>query len=259
VIHPRRVREFYEINTDGTKHLIAAAAAGGVSRIVATSSNSPAGASRDAGMIFDETTPSRPYLAYGKSKHLMEEALRAADTAGAVQTVIVRPCWYYGPEQPPRQTTFFRMIKDGKAPLVGKGRALRSMSYVDNVALGLLLAAASPKAAGSTYWIADERPYPMREIIDTIEDVLQRDFKIEVAGKRMNLPNVASDVAYMADAALQAAGLYHQKLHVLGEMNRTIACSIDKARSELGYQPRVGLREGMRRSIEWCLANGQPI
>ena len=55
------------------------------------------------------------------------------------------------------------------------------------------------------------------------------------------------------------AGLYQQKLHVLSEMNKTIACSIAKARAQLGYQPDVELREGMRRSIEWCLANGQEI
>jgi nucleoside-diphosphate-sugar epimerase len=42
-------------------------------------------------------------------------------------------------------------------------------------------------------------------------------------------------------------------------MNKTIACSVDKARTELGYEPGVELREGMRRSIRWCLENGQQI
>jgi nucleoside-diphosphate-sugar epimerase len=42
-------------------------------------------------------------------------------------------------------------------------------------------------------------------------------------------------------------------------MNKTIACSVARAESELGYRPRVELREGMRRSIDWCLANGQQI
>jgi nucleoside-diphosphate-sugar epimerase len=51
-------------------------------------------------------------------------------------------------------------------------------------------------------------------------------------------------------------GLYHQKIHVLSEMNKTIACSIDKARRELGYAPVVELEEGMRRSLAWCLAEG---
>jgi len=50
--------------------------------------------------------------------------------------------------------------------------------------------------------------------------------------------------------------MYHQKIHVLSEMNKTIACSIEKAKKELGYIPMVGLEEGMRRSIAWCQAKG---
>jgi nucleoside-diphosphate-sugar epimerase len=133
------------------------------------------------------------------------------------------------------------------------------MSYVDNTSLGLLLAAATDQAAGQTYWIADERPYTMNEIVDTVEELLEREFGLEVAHDRMRLPSVASEVALAVDATLQRVGLYHQKVHVLSEMNKTIACSVAKARSELGYRPAIELREGMRRSIEWCIANGQEI
>jgi nucleoside-diphosphate-sugar epimerase len=42
-------------------------------------------------------------------------------------------------------------------------------------------------------------------------------------------------------------------------MNQTIACSIDKAKKELGYDPEINLTEGMRRSIKWCLDNGVKI
>ena len=66
-------------------------------------------------------------------------------------------------------------------------------------------------------------------------------------------------MARLGDAALQRLGLYNQKIHVLSEMNQTIACSIEKAASELGYTPTVSLCEGMRASIEWCLANGLSI
>jgi len=46
---------------------------------------------------------------------------------------------------------------------------------------------------------------------------------------------------------------------VLGELGATIACTIDRAREELGYVPHVALREGMTRSVRWCLAHGQAI
>lgn len=259
VIHPRRVRELYEINTEGTHHLLAAATAAGVRRVVATSSNSPAGVSRDPHELFDESSPYRPYMSYGRSKKLMEDALNAAQEQGALEAVIVRPCWFYGPEQPPRQSTFFTMIREGKAPIVGDGECRRSMSYVDNAALGLLLAAARPEAAGETYWIADERPYSMNEIVDTVEQLLESEFGMSVAHDRMRLPSLAGEVALACDWVIQRAGLYQQKVHVLSEMNKTIACSVTKARDELGYRPGIELREGMRRSIQWCLENGQEI
>jgi len=126
------------------------------------------------------------------------------------------------------------------------------MAYLTNLAQGLILAAATPRATGQTYWVADERPYSMNEIIDTIERLLETEFGQTCAHKRMRLPGLASEVALMIDATLQAAGLYHQKIHVLSEMNKTIACSVDKAKRELGYAPSVALEEGMRRSLrDW--------
>ncbi|GIU90791.1 MAG: hypothetical protein KatS3mg010_1890 [Acidimicrobiia bacterium] len=58
---------------------------------------------------------------------------------------------------------------------------------------------------------------------------------------------------------LQAAGRYVQAVHVLGELKDTIACDISRARSELGYEPRVTLLEGMRASVRWCIERGVPI
>src|SRR4051794_19382809 len=259
VIHPRRVRELFEINVEGSRNLIAAAQAAGARRIVATSSNSPAGAARDPSVVFDESTPYRPCMGYGRSKKLMEDDLNAANASGAIETVILRPCWFYGPTQPARQTEFFRMIRHGKAPIVGTGEARRSMSYVDNTSLGLLLAAASDRAAGETYWIADERPYSMNEIVGTVEEVLATDFAMDVDGGRMKLPSVTSEVASGVDTVLQKTGLYQQRMHVLRTLNKTIACSVRKAREQLGYRPAVELREGMRRSVQWCLEHGRQI
>jgi nucleoside-diphosphate-sugar epimerase len=151
------------------------------------------------------------------------------------------------------------MIKEGKGPIIGDGNNLRSMSYLDNLAQGLLLSAFVPQAAGEIFWIADDKPYSMLQIIDTIEFLLEKEFGIPVAHKRLKLPGLVSDIAEIADATLQAAGLYNQKIHVLSEMNKTIACSVEKAKRVLGYTPFVSLEEGMRRSIQSVLASGQKI
>ncbi len=261
IIHPRRVAEFYRVNLKGTVNLLTAARRAGVRRVVVVSSNSPCGCNPHPDHLFDEFSPYRPYLNYGKSKMKMELAVReiqAENKPGSpgIETVIIRAPWFYGPNQPPRQTLFFKMIRDGKMPIVGSGNNLRSMAYVDNLCQGLLLAANSEQAVGKTYWIADERPCSMNEIVDTVERLLEKEFNRPCAHKRMKLPGIASSVAYVVDSMLQGVGLYHQKFHVLSEMNKTIACSVKHAEKELGYRPTVALEEGMRRSLKWCEEQG---
>jgi len=254
IIHPRRVREFYEVNRDGTTKLLDAAIGSGVTRAVIVSSNSPCGCNPHPGHLFDELSPYHPYMNYGRSKMEMELAVK--ERGDKIETVIIRAPWFYGPNQPLRQTLFFKMIRDGKMPIVGGGENLRSMAYVDNLCQGLLLAALVAQAKGKIYWIGDKRPYSMNEIVDTVERLLENEFGQKCAHKRMRLPGVASSVAFVADKVLQSLGLYHQKIHVLSEMNQTIACSVAKAESELGYRPAVELEEGMRRSLQWCVKNG---
>src|SRR6185295_11620494 len=186
IIHPRRVREFFEINRDGTKNLLDAAISAGVKRAVIVSSNSPCGCNPHPDHLFDELSPYRPYMNYGRSK--MEMELLVKERATKIETVLIRAPWFYGPNQPPRQTLFFKMIRDGKAPIVGSGENLRSMSYIDNLCQGLLLAASTPSAAGQTFWIADRRAYSMNEIVDTIERLLENEFGKQCAHKRLRLP-----------------------------------------------------------------------
>ena len=255
IIHPKKVSEFFAINRDGTTNLLDAAIKAGVKRAVIVSSNSPCGCNPHPDHLFDELSPFNPYMNYGRSKMEMELAVR--ERAAKIETVLIRAPWFYGPNQPPRQTMFFQMIRDGKGPIVGSGNNLRSMAYVDNLCQGLILAALCERAAGQVYWIADKRPYSMNEIMDTIERLLEKEFGHACKHKRMKLPGFASEVAWLADKTLQALGIYHQKIHVLSEMNKTIACSVARAEKELGYKPTVALEEGMRRSLRWCAENGQ--
>lgn len=249
LIHPRRVSEFYDINVKGTRTLLAAAAEAGVGRAVVMSSNSPCGCNPHRDHLFDEDSPFNPYMNYGRSKMLMEQEVGRVRGGGLLETAIIRAPWFYGPHQPPRQRLFFEMIRDGKGPIVGDGQNLRSMAFCENLAQGLILAAITPEANGRVYWIADERPYSMHEIMDTVERLLETEFGQKCRHQRMKLPGFASEVAWLCDKVLQGLGLYHQKIHVLSEMNKTIACSVERAKRELGYLPMVALEEGMRRSL----------
>lgn len=261
LIHPAFLtRDFTRVNVYGTLNLLNAAATVKASRFLAISSNSPIGCNPTPDHRFTEEAPYNPYLGYGKSKRTMEEHLiKAMSSHGYPEITIIRPPWFYGPGQPARQTEFFRMIKDGKFPIMGKGQNQRSMCFIDSLVLGILLAAYCKKAANEIYWIADELPYTMVEIVNTVRTVLSEDYGFAVKPKNLYVPGIISDVARFSDASIQALGFYNQKLHVLSELNQTIACSIEKAKLDLGFEPLCDLREGMRRSINWCLKNGQDI
>lgn len=247
------VKQFHAVNAQGTQNMLDAGKAAGIRRFIHVSSNSPIGVNPSNDHVFDETAPYNPYMNYGKTKMLAEQAVRASDS---FEWVIIRPPWFYGPNQPARQSLFFAMIRDGKMPIVGGGENRRSMAYVDNICQGLILCDRTQAAAGNIYWIADRQPYSMNEIVDTVEKVLEEDFQIPVKHKVKKLPGLASSVAYGIDKMTQGMGLYLQKIHVLSEMNKTIACSVAKAERELGYDPKVALREGMKRSIAWVLERG---
>jgi nucleoside-diphosphate-sugar epimerase len=251
IIHPRRIQELYDINVRGTQNLLESAVEAGARRFLFVSSNSPAGLNASASTLMMEQDPPRPYLNYGLSKLQSEWLINDAHRAGKIETVILRPCWFYGPNQPERQSRFFKMIKGGHPIVVGKGDNLRSMSYIDNIVQAMLLAEKVEKAAGRTYWIADRRPYSFIEIIQTVARVL------EVPVRPRYLPQVTSDMARFVDSLMQMSGLYNQEIHVAGELAATIAVSIEAAQRDLGYDPEVELEEGMRRSIAWCRAHGQ--
>jgi nucleoside-diphosphate-sugar epimerase len=254
MIHPRRIREFESGNVLATAALVDAARRARVRRVVHVSSNSPFGVNPTANDVFRAEEPFNPYMAYGRSKMRAEIVVREANGTG-LETTIVRPPWFYGPYQPARQTRFLRAVRRGRFPCFGDGRNRRSMVYIDNLIDGVLCAELEPRAAGRAYWIADRRPYEMREIVDTTRRALA-DEGLAVDDSTPRLPGVFSDLAERADAIVQRSGRYMQTLHVLGEMNKTIACEISRAEQELGYTPHVQLYEGMRRSVRWCLERG---
>ncbi len=252
LIHPGRPAELFSVNTRGTLNLISEARASGVTRFVYISSNSAAGVNRARHKPMRETDGPRPYMNYGLSKYYAECIVRSFQATAGMETVILRPCWFYGPNQPRRQSRFFRMIRRGDPLIFGDGFNLRSMSYVDNVCRAMALAALKKEASGRTYWIADARPYTTLEIYGTIAGLLG----VERFRPRF-LPGFVPDACALADRVLQAAGLYLTEMHVAGEMNKDIFCSVERAEAELGYKPEVELREGMRRSIESCRKRGE--
>jgi len=256
VIHPPTVRDFFDVNVGGTENVLDAARRAGAARFVHVSSNSPFGANARPSDRFVEDSPFRPYLGYGASKLEAEQIVTRTHERGDLDTVIVRAPWFYGPNQPARQSRWFRAVRRGRFPLVGDGRQQRSMVYTEHLVQGLLRAEATPAASGRAYWIADAQPYELRVVLATVRDALVAE-GLAVSGGQPELPRFVGVVAERIDRMLQDRGRYVQAVHVLGELKDTIACDITRARTELGYDPLTTLFDGMRASIRSCLEHGE--
>ncbi|MCU1497813.1 MAG: nucleoside-diphosphate-sugar epimerase [Acidimicrobiales bacterium] len=256
IIHPPgTTRPFFDVNVGGTRLVLDGARRAGVARFVHVSSNSPFGANARPSDRFTEDSPFNPYLSYGQSKLEGEELVRRAHQRGDLQTVILRPPWFYGPHQPARQDQFFSALRKGRFPLIGDGTQQRSMVFTGNLVQGCLRAEVADAAPGNAYWIADAEPYELRRVFEGVREALALE-GLAVSGRIRPVPRLLADIAVRADTLLQAAGRYVQPLHVLGELRDTIACDISAARKDLGYEPRTALVEGMRASIRSCLARG---
>lgn len=259
VIHPiGRTREFFDVNVGGTELALDRARRAAAGRFLHVSSNSPFGANATPVDRFTEDSPYNPYMGYGQSKMEAELLVKQSHERGDVPTVILRAPWFYGPEQPARQTQFLSAIRRGRFPLIGDGTQQRSMVFTGNLVDGLLCAENAAAAPGRAYWIADADPYELRTIFDTVREALEAE-GLQVTQRQPRIPRVAAEIAAKADGLLQRRGLYQQAIHVLGELKDTIACDISRARAELGYDPQVALFEGMRRSVRFAMQQGERL
>ena len=257
VIHPKgSTRPFYDVNVGGTQLVLDAARRAEAGRFVHVSSNSPFGANARPTDRFTEDSAPNPYLGYGRSKLEAEELVGVAQDRGDLETVILRPPWFYGPFQPERQAKFFTALRKGRFPLVGDGTQQRSMCFTGNLVQGCLLAEVADRAVGQAYWIADAEPYELRHVFAGVREALVAEGYEISARSSMPFPKALAGLAAKADGVLQDVDRYVQPLHVLGELRDTIACDISKARIDLGYDPDVSLVEGMRASIRWCRERG---
>lgn len=250
IIHPKNVKQFYQINTQGTKNMLEAAVARRVKKIIYVSSNSVQGCNKYRSQLMKEDQPDHPEKSYGKSKYLAEQAVKDYQRRSLIQTVIVRPCWFYGPGQPDRMTKLMNMIRSGRPLVFGDGKNLRSMTHIDNLVQGVILAESEKNAVGQTFWIADKQPYQTIEIYREIA----RQLGVELRPR--HVPKIASWCFEIVDDVFQFLGMYNINFHVAGEMVKDIACDISKAEQELGYKPKIALPQGMKSSIDWAKKQG---
>lgn len=258
VIHPTAVAQFDQVNAVGSRLVVQQALRHGLRRFVHISSNSAIGTNPTAEEAFRDNEPYHPYLGYGASKMHGEIEVTTALEGAGVPGVILRPPWFYGRFQPERQARFLKTVRSGRFPLIGEGLNRRSMVDVDRLAAAAWLALQADTDGVRPYWIADAQPYAMTDILDAVRQAARLE-GLAVTDGAMRLPAVVGRLAYRVDAALQRLDRYQQEIHVAGELDKTIACRVDGAVRDLGFEPATDLVEGMRRSYRWGLEHGQDV
>jgi 2-alkyl-3-oxoalkanoate reductase len=249
--------EYQRVNVRGLEALVRAALAAGVRRFVHVSSITVHG--NDVGGEADEDAPLKVEPnPYSRSKVAGERLLaRMIHDEGAPVT-IVRPGWIYGPRDASSFARIARRVESGQMITVGSGQNHVPLIYAGDVAEGILLASESARAEGRSYLLVNDEP------------VTQRDFIAAVAaelGAPASTRRVPYGLGLLLGALAEARGRLARSqgpppvtrygVQLLGGENRFV---IGRARSELGFSPRVGLAEGVRRSVAWyrTATNGRP-
>jgi nucleoside-diphosphate-sugar epimerase len=161
---------------------------------------------------------------------------------------IVRPGTIFGVGD---QLNFGRVaakVSAGTAILIGAGDNALPLVYVTDVVQGLLLCAEHDAAEGRAFNISHDQPLTQRQFLAAVAD------ELGVAPPRVHVPYlIAYGVAIAAERAKRERGgkkpfVTRHGVALYGTDNRH---SIDRARGELGYEPSVNIREGIRRACRW--------
>lgn len=234
---------FFEVNHTGTVHLLEAASAAGVHRFVHCST---IGVHGDVDVSpANEDSPCAPRDHYQESKLLAEEACRKVMAEGRMEVVILRPCAIYGPGDT-RMLKMFRMLSRGVFVMIGDGQANFHPVYIDDLVEGFMKASTVPEAAGETFIIGGARYLPLAEYVTLAAHALG------TVPPKVRVPySLMAVAAFGCEALCRPFGVsppLHRRRLRFFKHNR--AFSIEKARRMLGYQPRVDLEEGFRRTVE---------
>lgn len=250
LLHVRRIAEFYQINRDGTRNLLQASARANVKRFIFISTNAAQGFAPDGNTRLKEDGACHPRSHYGISKYQAELLVRESHESKILETVILRPGMFYGPPVPQRHIDIFQKIQSGRFPVLGHGRYMRSLTYIDHLVQGVELALEHPRANGQIYYIADRNPYSLIDILEAMASALQVPLRV------WRLPEFLAECACFMDWQLSKMGLYSMPLHLAGESTRHLPCDIRKAETELGYRPTMEIKEGYARAVQWCRQKG---
>lgn len=232
------------VNAEGVAAVIRAAAAAGARRVVHCSTVGVHGDVEHPPA--NEDAPLRPGDVYQETKLEGERLGTAAAKETGVELVIARPSGIYGPGDR-RLFKLFGGVARGRFVLLGDGKIFYHLTYVDDLCDGFRLCATVAGAAGRTYLLAGGEVTTLRELIGITANVAG------VSPPKLRLPVWPFWLAGAACEAICkpfgiAPPIYRRRVDFF---TKSRAFDISRARAELGFAPKVGLREGIGRTLEW--------
>ena len=241
--------DFRRINTEGTKNLVDALLdlQMPLKRFVFLSSLSVFGAIKEQlpyDEIREDDTP-KPNTEYGRSKL---EAERYIDSIGSrLPYTILRPTGVYGP----REKDYFMMAKSIKQHIdfaVGYQRQDITFVYVTDVVQAVFLALEKGET-GRKYFLSDGQVYQSTTFSDLIHEELGRPWWLRITAPVWVLRVVTFFGEYIGHITGKVTALNNDKYNILRQRNWR--CDIEPARRELGFEPKVQLKEGVKTTIQW--------
>jgi nucleoside-diphosphate-sugar epimerase len=236
--------EFFEsINLDGTRHLLEAASVQRVQRFVYCSTIGIYG--HRAPGITREESPLAPGNIYERTKVSAERLVREFAEKCNLPAVVLRPADVYGPRDQ-RLLKLFKGVSRGRFPLFGSGEGRRHMVYVDDVVSAFFQACDRDEALGEGLIIAGPRSCTLGELLDEIT----RATGSKRYGVRLPLAPMLLLAGVVEDACAAVKidpPIYRRRMdffHSDSEFDTS------RARRVLKWEPRVELRDGIRRTLE---------
>ena len=239
-----REDEYRAVNARAVATVIEAAAAAGVRRVVHCSTVGVHGDVEHPPA--DEDAPLKPGDIYQVTKLEGEQVAREAAARTGVEVVIARPTGIYGPGDR-RLLKLFRGVARRRFAVLGSGRIYYHLTYIDDLVEGFRLCGEVPGAAGRTYILAGGEVTTLNELIAIVA---------ETAGVPPPSRHLPVWPFWIAGAACEAVcapfgiepPLYRRRVDFF---TKSRAFDISRARQELGFAPRVSLREGIQRTLAW--------
>jgi len=235
---------FSDVNVEGTRHMFDAAIKRGAKRFVHCSTIGVHGDIETPPA--NETAPYAPGDLYQESKLAGEMIALEHMNKGDLEVTIFRPAGIYGPGDM-RFLKLFKGIKRRRFPMLGNGQVYYHFTYIDDLVDGILLCGSEQAAIGQTYILAGEEYVPLNEVVSLIAH------EVGAPPPRLRFPIWP---VYLAGFACELLcrpfsiepPLYRRRVDFF---RKSRAFDISKAKRELGYQPKVSLKDGIHKTAEW--------